>query len=636
MCGICGIYGKAPLAPTLLERMTDTIVHRGPDDDGYFIEGGVGLGMRRLSIIDLAGGKQPITCEDGQVVVVFNGEIYNYPELYKRLSAKGHVFRTHSDTECIVHLYEDYGLDFASELRGMFAIALYDRRQRRLVLARDRLGKKPLFYAISQGRLIFGSEIKPILIAAPERRRVNLRAIQPFFRFGFVPEPESAYQGIYKLPAGGLLEFSGREPVLHRYWDLSFAKQQSNGQPPRSAREYEEELDALLEEAVRIRLMSDVPLGAFLSGGTDSSLVVAYMSRLLKQPVKTFTIAFDEAAFDESTDAQRVADHCQTEHHVKWLRVEELRREFFTTIDQIVQHTGEPFGDSSALPTYYLSKLAREEVTVILAGDGADEVFGGYTLYQGLRCAQSYQYLPTWVRQQVIAPAVDRWVAASVPGEARWRAQVWRKRLTDSNLPLREMLASKFSITISPLLDQLVPWSRDLLDQDELAGTHWMLYGDATKPFEQTQYANTRFHQLNDMLVKVDRMSMAHSLEVRNPYLDHKVVEFAATLPAGLKLRRFKTKAILRDVAARYLPTQNAHKRKHGFGVPIPFWFRESLWSEVRERLANSRAVSEYLDPAVVAQVLEQHRHGGNDYSQLMWCLLVFDAWHRIYIEEQS
>lgn len=633
MCGICGIYGNKgePVDYALLKEMTDTIVHRGPDDDGFFVEGGVGLGMRRLSIIDLAGGEQPISNEDGQVVTVYNGEIYNYANLREQLTARGHTFRTDSDTECIVHLYEEFGSDFVCELRGMFAIALFDRSRQRLLLARDRLGKKPLFYAFVGGRLLFGSEIKPLLVAAPELRQVNQRAIQPFFRFGFVPEPETAYKDIFKLPAGSLLECQDGNLSIRRYWDLSFSKPSVDSERRRSAEDYQDELDALLEESVRMRLMSEVPLGAFLSGGLDSSLVVAYMSRLMSKPVKTFTIAYDESAFDESEDAKRVADHCHTEHHVKVLRLDDIKRGFFGTVDEIVHHTGEPFGDSSALPTYHVSKLAREEVTVILAGDGADEVFGGYTIYQGLRFAQAYQHLPGWIRHGIVAPGMERWVKMSEPGPRRWRANAWQKRFADSDLPLPEMLVSKYSKVASSLLDRLV--RDDGQSLDERSGLQWMKFGDAIDPFEKIQYSDTRFVQLNDMLVKVDRMSMAHSLEVRSPYLDHKVVEFAATLPPSLKLRRYETKAILRDVAARYLPVQNVRKRKHGFGVPISLWFRDALWQEVSERLMSSSVIREYLNIAVVSEILEEHHSGRSDYSQLIWCLLMFDAWHGIYLK---
>jgi asparagine synthase (glutamine-hydrolysing) len=632
MCGICGIYDRASsVERQIIKVMADTIVHRGPDDEGYFLEGGLGLGMRRLSIIDLHSGKQPIFNEDCSAVVVFNGEIYNFVEVREQLIKKGHLFKTLSDTEVIVHLYEEFGLDFPLYLRGMFAIALFDRSRKRLILVRDRLGKKPLFYAQCGTRLIFGSEIKPILTAAPELRKANDRSIQPFFRFGFIPEPETAYQNIFQLPPGCLMDYDGEIIHLKKYWDMDFPPRNPSDPQPSTA-SYRQELDRLLEEAVRIRLISDVPLGAFLSGGLDSSLVVAYMSRLMSQPVKTFTIAFDEQSFDESIDAQRVADYCHTDHHVLTLRVNELRRDFFETIDEIIRHTDEPFGDSSAFPTYFVSRIAREHVKVILAGDGADEIFGGYTLFQGLRFAKLYSRIPAWIRNNLIAPGLNLGVNLVSPGPQRWKALAWQKRISDSNLPLIEMLASKFSITPPAILDRLIPGAPLVLDQDERSGVHWIVLGNSRDSFLQTQYADTRFFQVNDMLVKVDRMSMAHSLEVRNPYLDHHVVGFAASLPTNLKLRGWTTKAILRDIASRYLPAETVNKKKHGFGIPFPFWMRQTLWEEIRNILMSNDSIYSSIDRATVEKVLIAHKQGEFDYSRLIWCLLAFESWHRQYL----
>ena len=495
MCGICGIYGKEALNPALLHGMTDTIIHRGPDDDGYFVDGGIGLGMRRLSIVDVARGKQPIANEDGQVVVVFNGEIYNYPELRQDLMVRRHQFRTDSDTECIVHLYEEFGLEFVSHLRGMFGIALYDSKVHRLVLARDRLGKKPLYYVHLKGKLLFGSEIKPILYAMPDLRRMDERMLYPYFRFGFVPEPQTIYPDICQVPAGCLLVFDGNTPVISRYWDLRFVNV-DNPIQHRSVNKCTDELDNLLEEAVRIRLMSEVPLGAFLSGGLDSSLIVAYMSCLLKQPVKTFTVSFEESEFDELKDALRVAEHCGTEHHVKELRIEDLRKVFFASIDMIVQHTDQPFGDSSALPTYYISRLASEELKVILGGDGADEVFGGYNHYRSLRFAQIYQRLPECFRQGIIAPLGKKWVDTYPPGPARWHANRWQIRIADSNLPLPAMLANKYATTGVTSLNQLMPEIFSMLSSGERDGVSMIPLGTSGNPFEQLQYADLMFHQL--------------------------------------------------------------------------------------------------------------------------------------------
>jgi len=632
MCGICGFFSNSNLDFALLTGMTDTIIHRGPDDDGFYMNGKVGLGMRRLSIIDVMGGKQPIFNESRQIVVVLNGEIYNYLDLKNELIKRGHVFQTKSDTEVIVHLYEQYGLGFVDHLRGMFAIALYDHDQHRLVLVRDRMGKKPLYYAHCQQGFIFGSEIKPILFAAPELRCVSERMLYVFFRFGFVPEPQTIYSDIYQLPAGSLLVFDGTEPIISRYWDVKFANADQRVHPHRMS-EYVDELDALLEEAVRIRLMSEVPLGAFLSGGPDSSLIVAYMSRLQNRPVKTFTVAFDETDFDESQDALRVAKHCGTEHHVRLLNLQEMQGDFFSVIDTIVSHTDQPFGDSSALPTFYISRLAREELTVILGGDGADEAFCGYNHYQALRFARIYQSLPESFRLNLVAPLVERWVNLSAPGPRRWRAKAWQNRLADSNLPLASMLANKYAITNIETLCQLTPQLFSLFTASERSCANLIPFGDSSSFFEKSQYADLMFHQLNDMLVKVDRMSMANSLEARHPYLDHKVVEFAAKLPMGVKLGLFETKSILRAVATRYLPYQNAYKKKQGFSVPMSLWLRTELWDETRDRLISSSAVNQYFKKDYIEVILKQHRLGLVDHSELIWCLLVFVAWHRIYME---
>jgi asparagine synthase (glutamine-hydrolysing) len=613
--------------------MTRTLVHRGPDDAGAFIEEGVGLGIRRLSVIDVDGGRQPIASEDGSVVVVCNGEIYNFRELRERLRSRGHVFRTRSDVECVAHLYEDRGPAFAEDLRGMFAIALFDRGRRRLVLVRDRLGKKPLFYAQTPGRIVFGSEIKAIRAAAPDLGAVDVAAIQPFLLFGFIPEPRTIYSVIRKLPPGHLLEYDGDRVSVRPYWDLRLPSRRIRNPHDRAAvARARDELDARLEEAVRLRLESDVPLGAFLSGGPDSSLVVAYMSRLLRSPVRTFTIAFEERSFDESRDAQRVAERWGTTHRVLTLRMGDMRENLFSTVDAIARCTDEPFGDSSSLPMYHVSRLARREATVVLAGDGADEIFGGYTIYQGLRFASLFRRWPAALRAAAHA-AAGAWVAGSPPGPGRWRAQRWAKRLADSERPLVGMLASKFSLTAPAQVGRLFPAGLDLLSDEERSGARWIDTGGATDPFDQTLHATTRFLMVNDMLVKVDRMSMAHGLEVRCPYLDTEVIEFAAALPPALKLRGWETKALLRDVARRYLPAENAGKAKHGFGVPISLWFRGPLAEGVRMRLLDSAAVAEYLDRTAVAELLERHRRGAEDHGQTLWCLLAFDAWHRASTE---
>ena len=422
MCGIAGLVDPAvPAAPLkrIVSRMTDTLFHRGPDEEGLFVADGVGLGMRRLSIIDVAGGRQPIANEDGSVQVVFNGEIYNYLELRKELSRRGHVFRTNSDTEVIAHLYEEKGVETFADLRGMFAVALWDRRARRLVLARDRMGKKPLFYAQRGNALLFGSEIKAILAADPTLAEPDVDSLGPYLQYGVVPEPRTMFRHIRKLPAGHWLVHEGGETTVAPYWRLEFVDDEAAAP---SRKQVIEELDRLLEEAVRIRLMSEVPLGIFLSGGLDSTTIVAYAHKAGLRPIKTFTIGFDRRQWDESADAEVVARHFGTDHHVLTLREQDLADRLPDTVLTLVRHFDEPFGDSSALPTYYVSKLAREHVTVILSGDGGDELFAGYTAYKGLRFAHHYQRVP----QLAGAPAFSRYRRArramAAAGEALRRA----------------------------------------------------------------------------------------------------------------------------------------------------------------------------------------------------------------------
>jgi asparagine synthase (glutamine-hydrolysing) len=635
MCGICGIHGPEPVQPDILRAMTDSIRHRGPDSDGHFIDRGVGLGVRRLSIIDVAGGDQPISSEDGRIVVILNGEIYNYRELREKLLRQGHTFRTRSDTEVLVHLYEELGADFPSVLEGMYAIAVYDRPRGRLLLVRDRMGKKPLYYAHTSRGLLFGSEVKPLLRADPSLARIRTEMLRPLLRFGFVPEPDTLFAGVRKLPPGSILECDGGTPAIRTYWDLRFRPEERG----LSRRHYADELDRLLQDAVRRRLVSEVPLGALLSGGPDSSLVAAYMSRQLGPGVPTFTIAFAEAAYDESSAARRAAEYLGTDHHVKLLSLDKLRASFFDDVDAIVRHTDEPIGDSSALPTYHVCRLARDGVKVILGGDGADEILAGYTIFQGVRFAQRYQGLPLAMRNRLIEPLVDRWIDSRPRGSARWAAHVWGKRLADSSLPFRDMLASKFSIASSAETEQLLapldrsgasplwpmPPSSDLADLIPL--------GDGSGTLDQVQYAVTRFQQVNDMLVKIDRMSMAHSLEMRSPFLDYHLVEFAARLPWRMKLRGRETKSLLREVAARYLPRENAHKKKHGFTVPISLWFRRELYPELSRRLHDSPAIRTYLAGPPLSRILEEHRDGLRDHGPLLWCLLTLDAWHRAYLE---
>ena len=633
MCGIAGIVDPSLSTHEIrhiLQEMTDAIIHRGPDDEGFFVAEGVGLGMRRLSIIDVAGGRQPIASEDGRVQVVFNGEIYNYPELRADLRGRGHLFRTHSDTEVIAHAYEEKGEACPAELRGMFGIAVWDQRARRLLLARDRLGKKPLFYVQQGNRLLFGSEIKAILAADPSLAEPDPEALIPYFRYGFVPEPGTMFRHIRKLPAAHWLVYEHGEIKIAPYWRLNFGT--VDGHRPDLGQAVEE-LDALLGEAVRIRLMSEVPLGVFLSGGLDSSTIVAYAHKAGLRPLKTFTIGFDRPEWDESADAQVVAQHFQTEHHVLTLREQDLAQNLPETVLTLVRHFDEPFGDSSSLPTYYVSKLAREHVTVILSGDGGDELFAGYSSFRGIQFAEQYQRLPRWLGRQLL-PTLVQGVAERLPAGRRYGALRAAKVLRDSLLPFETLCLSKAALCSDELLRRLFTSdvAARLVQPESLAySTDIAAVMRSDLPaLSKMSYATLRSALLDDMLVKVDRMSMAHSLEVRSPLLDHRLVEFVATLPPSFKLRGWQTKAILRDTVGRYLPPATLRKRKQGFSVPLREWLRTSLREMVGDYLeaANGRLPEGMFDHTTIRTLLAQHQKGEVDHSSIIWLLLNYAAWH--------
>jgi asparagine synthase (glutamine-hydrolysing) len=638
MCGIAGV--ASPGLPwsviwPIVRRMTDALVHRGPDDGGFSVSDSVGIGMRRLSIIDVDGGKQPVSNEDGFVQVVFNGEIYNYLELRSDLQKRGHVFRTSSDTEVIAHLYEEKGTDAFSDLRGMFAIAVWDRRARRLVLVRDRIGKKPLFYARRGSTLLFGSEIKAILAADPTLAEPDADALAPYLQLGFVPEPRTMFREIRKLPAAHWLayRYEANEVVVEPYWRLSVGEEET---PSRRSAEVVEELDSLLAESVRMRLISDVPLGIFLSGGLDSSTIVAYAHKAGLRPIKTFTIGFDRPAWDESRDAEVVARHFRTDHHVLTLREQDLERRLAETVLTLVRHFDEPFGDPSALPTYYVSKLAREHVTVILSGDGGDELFAGYSLYRGIRFAEHYRRMPRSLGRPHF-PDLFEYIAHWLPPGGRYRALRVARVLRDSELPFEARYFVKGSPCRPDLFGQLL--TRDAAIQ--LARPELSILADDVRAvlrsdlpeMSKASYLGFRLALVEDMLVKVDRMSMAHGLEVRSPFLDHRLVEFAMRLPSSMKLRGWQTKAILRDTVRRYLPKATMRKQKQGFAVPLREWLRTGLYEMAGDFLEaeGGRLPAELFNRATVRRLLADHRRGEADHSSIIWLLLNYAAWRDSY-----
>lgn len=609
----------------MVDAMCQVIRHRGPDDQGIYVNGQVGLGIRRLSIIDLSTGHQPISNEDGSVWVVLNGEIYNYRHLRKLVEERGHQLTTHSDTEVIVHLYEDDGLDCVQHLRGMFGIALWNARKRQLILMRDRVGKKPLFYAVHDQALRFGSEIKTILTDPTVPRAINPHALSEYLTYGYVPAPETMFQGIYKLPPAHLLicDVSRSTPdpavaplTIQPYWQVKYQAQPAR----KSEQEYLAETEAILREAVELRMISDVPLGAFLSGGLDSSTIVGLMSQCSSQPVKTFAIGFGEKTYDELDYARIVANHFHTDHHE--FQVTPRARDI---VEDLVWFFDEPFADSSAIPTYYVSKCAREQVTVALSGDGGDEVFAGYRRYVGRKLAQMFNRLPRGFRQHVLNTLI-----AKIPEGAGYTGKSLIKKLKrfveqaadaerypySSRLPvlssdLQAELASSFAPT--PPFFSLKAYFDQCADQDAITQMLWV---------------DLLTYLPDDILVKVDRMSMAVSLETRAPLLDHKLIEYLANVPTSLKLKGFTTKYLLKKLSAPFLPPHIINRPKQGFVVPIAAWFKGDMRDYVQDVLCSPIAAQRgYFRPERVRQLIDDHQRGRRDHSQELWALLMFELW---------
>jgi asparagine synthase (glutamine-hydrolysing) len=624
MCGIAGVVGagKDYLADASeVHRMCQTIVHRGPDDEGIFAEGPAGLGMRRLSIIDLSTGRQPICNEDRNIWVVFNGEIYNFPELRPRLEKRGHRFKTNSDTEVIVHAYEECGPDCVQELHGMFAFALWDQRQQRLLLARDRFGKKPLYYALHEGRLLFGSEIKAILTVAPELATIDPEGLLSFFYFGYIPDPLTAFARIRKLPPGHLLEFSGGQVRTRKYWELP-----AHGvYEPRSEEECLEEMEQRLTESVRARLMSDVPLGALLSGGVDSSTMVALMARVSSRQVKTFSIAFSNQDFNEADHARVVANHFGTEHHE--LLVDPQIEE---TAHMLTRSLEEPFGDSSMVPTFHVCRLARQYVTVALAGDGGDELFAGYDRYRSYMRHRRLRLFPPgtgWLYRSYVHPRVP----------TEWRG---RRFLYNLSLPPHERYLDGIAVLPACLRDRSI-FSKDFLAWADKQPSPYDLFrryltnSPTSDPLSEVQYLDTKTYLTGDILTKVDRMSMANSLEVRAPFLDHTFAEWAARLSPRWKMRFGEPKYILKRLGERLgVPRQVLYRKKQGFSMPLVHWFRQDASRSLLDILLESRTLQRgYLAPDGLRRKLREHRQGVRDHSWEIWHLLMFELWHRNFLE---
>ena len=624
MCGIAGKLNndsKKHVDTAAVRAMCQTLYHRGPDDEGIHVDGPVGLGMRRLSIIDLAGGHQPICNEDGTVWVVFNGEIYNYRELRPNLEVLGHRFVTNSDTEAIVHLYEEYGPEFVQHLRGMFAIALWDKSRETLLLVRDRLGIKPLYYAALGDRLVFGSELKALL-ADGVSREIDRQALHEYLSYNYVPGPRTIFSAVRKLQPGHRLIARRGSVTIESYWRPEPAAESAQGRTEPIAY-YVERLTELLKEAVRYRLIADVPLGVFLSGGLDSSTVVAMMREVSSDPVKTFSIGFEDQSFNELPFARMVARHFETEHHEFVVRPDAV-----DLVPKLVHFFDEPFADSSAIPCYYLSELARQHVTVALGGDGGDEVFAGYETYAAYKVASLYRGLSPRLTG-MIPSLVSRLPVSHKKISFDYKA----KRFVQGALLPPERAHYAWKEVFSPEMKQ------DLYAPGHSA--YEDPYGAFERQFDdcrdaamlsRLQYVDLRVYLPDDILVKVDRTSMAHSLEARVPLLDHKLVEFAATIPPELQLRGLRKKYLLKRAMAHRLPGQILNRKKGGFNVPVPAWLRHDLHDYIRDVLSDKRLREQgFFNPAFVQQMIRDHADLKADYSRNLWGLLIFAQWHEEY-----
>ncbi|HEB97826.1 MAG TPA: amidotransferase 1, exosortase A system-associated [Sedimenticola thiotaurini] len=622
MCGITGIFdltGQREISRRLLSDMNETQLHRGPDESGIHVEPGLGLAHRRLSIIDLSGGQQPLFNEDRSVVVTYNGEIYNFPELSKELKALGHQFRTHCDTEVIVHAWEEWGESCVERFRGMFAFGLWDRNRQLLFLARDRLGIKPLFYALlPDGQLLFASELKALYRHPDLPRSMDPKAIEEYFGYGYVPEPRTIFRDVHKLPPGHLLriERGAAVPESRQYWDVPF-QVQAIGE-----REAGRELIDRLQEAVDVRMIAEVPLGAFLSGGVDSSAVVALMANHSEEPVNTCSISFGDPKFNEAEFASLVAKHYRTNHQTG-----EVDPDDFDLIDRLADLYDEPYADSSAMPTYRVCELARRRVTVALSGDGGDENLAGYRRYRWHTYEERMRsLLPAGVRRPLFG------FLGRVYPKLDWMPRVFRAKSTFQALA-RDSVEGYFhsvSILSDEMRKQLFSdsFKRELQGYNGIEVMRRHAAGAPTDhPLSLVQYLDMKTYLVGDILTKVDRASMAHALEVRVPILDHQVVEWISGLPPGLKLHGGEGKYLFKKALEPMLPKDVLYRPKMGFAVPLAGWFRGPLRQRVRDSILGDTLLGAGIfDPAYLRRLVEQHQSGVRDYSASLWTLLMFEA----------
>lgn len=631
MCGITGWANLDSHAPPtdgardLLHAMCERMLHRGPDSEGLFVTTGAALGMRRLAIIDLITGEQPSFSEDKSVAVILNGEIYNYRELRSSLEKRGHSFRSASDTEVLPHLYEEYGDQMVRELNGMFAFALWDSKRRRLLIARDRFGEKPLYWGVFDNTLIFASEPKVLLAHPAIRPALNLQALRQYLSFDYVPAPLSIYDGINKLPAAHKLTLEKGQVKVESYWRLNY----QTAQPVPSEHEAAEQLRELLADAVRMRLVSDVPLGVLLSGGVDSSTVAALAVRASSEAVKTFSISFAEASFDESAYARGVAKYLGTDHHEERLSANLAAN----LVSEIGSWMDEPFSDPSLVPTYLLSRFTRKHVTVALGGDGGDELFAGYPMYAGHRWAEVYKRVPQALRSSIVEPLVGL-------------LPVKTKNLSFDYKARRFVTGAKYDAVARHHIwfGSFTPEQQEqLLTPEALAASDGDIYADARhiagecdndEVVTQMQSVDTRLYLAEDILTKVDRASMAVSLEVRAPFLDPRVAEFAASLPCNYKLRRLQTKYILKKAVQDLLPSFVTRRGKKGFGVPVAEWLKVKLRPLARDLLSPERVRrAGVFNANYIAKLQDEHERGVANHRKLLWTLLMFELWHESFVE---
>jgi asparagine synthase (glutamine-hydrolysing) len=627
MCGICGkinLTGDPP-SEALIRRMTSTLHHRGPDDDGVYVKGPAGLGHKRLSIIDLSpAGHQPMCNEDGTVWIVFNGEIYNYQAIRSQLMARGHRFRSNSDTEAILHLYEEEGPECVQKLRGMFAFGIWDEKDRSLFLARDRIGKKPLSYYYDGKTFVFGSEIKAITADETVPRVPDYTAIHHYLTYQYVPSPWTAFAGIKKLPPAHYLLLKNGVAEVKRYWKLSYLPKHRM-----SEKDLKAEIVERLKDAVRVRLVSDVPLGAFLSGGIDSSAVVALMAGMMNEPVKTFSIGFKEEAYNEVRYARMVAGQYRTDH-TEFI----VEQDAVEVLPKLVWHYNEPFADSSAIPTYYVSKLAREHVTVILNGDGGDENFAGYGRYVANEFSRKlHRFFPSSV-VKLFLPLLMMLPHGSDPTNFFWRL----KRFSQEYIKPPELRNARWLCHFTTEMKREMytagfPESVSSFDSFDLIMDRYR-EAEAESFTDKTLYADVMMYLPDDLLVKVDVASMANSLEARSPFLDHEFMEFAAQVPAGLKLKGRATKYILKEALRGILPDEVLFRKKMGFGVPIDHWFRGELKEMAYDTLLGETCIGRgFLRKEYIRRILDEHVSGGWNWHNHIFNLLMLELWHQAFID---